>query len=132
MLEQLRQALEMTDAAALVAGLAEDVTLRVAVHDEPYEGVAAAAHILGVVLDGVLRDVEELESIEGGAETAVLMFRARVAQHPGRADGLLVVRSGASGRISDLTVYLRPLAALQALDDEMGRRLGGPRPGAGA
>ncbi len=131
MLEQLRQALEMTDAAALVAGLAEDVALRVAVHDEPYEGVAAAAHILGVVLDGVLRDVEVLESIEGG-DTAVLMFRARVAEHPGRADGLLVVRSGASGRISDLTVYLRPLAALQALDDEMGRRLGGPRPGAGA
>ena len=32
------------------------------------------------------------------------------------------------GRISELTVFLRPLAGLAALAKEMGRRLGGPRP----
>jgi hypothetical protein len=56
------------------------------------------------------------------------MFSALVAAHPGRADGLLVVRSGPDGRITDLTVFLRPLAALQALADQMGPRLSGPRP----
>ena len=91
----------------------------------------AATQILGAVLDGALHDIEVLQTIDGH-DGAVLMFSTGVAGHPGRADGLLVVRSGGDGRISDLTVFLRPLAALQALAEEMGRRLGGPRPDGGA
>lgn len=128
MLEQLAQALEAADAAAVVKTMAGDVTLRVAVHDEPFEGLAAATQILGAVLGGALHDIEVTQTIDGGHDAAVLMFRAQVAEHPGRADGLLVVRSDGGGRIRDLTVFLRPLAALQALAEEMGRRLGGPRP----
>jgi hypothetical protein len=71
---------------------------------------------------------EVIETI-GGRDAAVLMFSARVAQQPGRAGGLLVVRPDPAGRIVDLTVFLRPLAAVQALAEEMGRRLGVPRPG---
>ena len=127
MLEQLAQALTAEDAAAVVATMAEDVTLRVAVHDEPFEGVSAATQILGAVLDGVLRHIEVVDTI-GGSDAAALMFTAQVANHPGRADGLLVVRPDEGGRIADLTVFLRPLAALQAFAEEMGRRLGGPRP----
>jgi len=43
--------------------------------------------------------------------------------------GLLVARTevDGDGRISELTVFLRPLG-LAALAEEMGRRLGGPRP----
>ena len=132
------RALEAADAAALIATLADDVTLRVAVHDVPFEGRGAASHILGAVLDGVLHHIEVVETIDhpgdgdGDGGTAVLMFRARVASRPGTADGLLVVRPDPSARIADLTVFLRPLSALQALDEEMGRRLDGPRPdGAG-
>jgi hypothetical protein len=65
-------------------------------------------------------------------KAAVLIVSARVAAHPGWADGLLVVRPGQDGPISDLTVFLRPLTALQALAEEMGRRMGGPRPGGAA
>lgn len=108
--------------------MADDVTLRVAVHDAPFEGLPAAAQILGAVLDGALHDIEVTGTIKGDDAVAVLMFSAQVATHPGRADALLVVRTDGSGRIGDLTVFLRPLAALQALADEMGRRLGGPRP----
>jgi SnoaL-like domain len=131
MLEQLAQALEAADAAAVVETMADDVTLRVAVHDQPFEGRPAAAQILGAVLDGVLRDIEVGETI-GGDDVAVLMFTAQVTEYPGRGDGLLVVRSDQGGRICDLTVYLRPLAALQALAAEMGRRLGGPSPAGSA
>jgi hypothetical protein len=127
MLEQLGQALEAADAAAVVGIMADDVTLRVAVHDEAFEGLPAATQILGAVLDGVLHDIEVTETIDGH-DAAVVMFGTQVAEHPGRADGLLVVRSDGDGRISDLTVFLRPLAALQAPADEMGRWLGGPRP----
>jgi hypothetical protein len=104
MLELLARALEAADAAAVAETIAGDVILHVAVHDEPFEGQPAATQILGAVLD------------------------ALVAAHPGRADGLLVVRSGPDGRITDPTVFLRPLAARQALADQMEPRLSGPRP----
>lgn len=130
MLEQLGHALEAADAAAVIATMAQDVTLRVAVHDEPFEGLPAATQILGAVLDGALHDIEVTQTIDSH-DGAVLMLRTGVAGHPGRADGLLVIRSDPDGRICDLTVFLRPLPALQALAEEMGRRLGGPRPDGG-
>ena len=55
------------------------------------------------------------------------MFTTGVAGYHKRADGLLVVRVDRD-RIADLTVVLRPLPALQALAQEMGRRLSGPPP----
>lgn len=127
MLEHLAQALVSAAAPAVVETMAEDVTLRVAVHDAPFEGRAAASQILTAVLDGALHDVEVVETIEG-PYAAVLMFTTGVAGYPVRADGLLVIRPDGGGRISDLTVYLRPLAALAALAEEMGRRLDAPRP----
>lgn len=127
MLDTLARGLEAEDAAAVVSTMAEDVTLRVAVHDEPFGGLGATTQILGTVLDGVLHDIEVTETIEG-ADAAFVLFTARVAAHPGTADGLLVVRTAGGERISDVTVFLRPLACLQALADEMGRRLRGPGP----
>lgn len=131
MLEELARALEAEDAAGVVATMTDDVRLHVAVHDQAFEGAPAARHILGTVLDGVLHHIKVTETIEGSATTVVL-FTTHVAGYPGVADGLLVVRPDTTGRIRDLTVFLRPLPALSALADEMGRRLGGPRPGAGA
>lgn len=127
MLGEFARAFEAADAAAAVDTMADNVVLRVAVHDQPFEGRHAASQILGAVLDGVLHDITVIETITGDS-AEVLVFHAQVAQYPGRADGLLVGRSDGSGRIADLTVFLRPLPALQALADEMGRRLGGPRP----
>lgn len=135
MLDQLASGLEAADPAAVVASMTDDVTLRVAVHDEPFCGLPATTHILAAVLDGALYELRVTETIsKPSTDTAVLMFTARVAQHPGSADGLLVVRSDPQRehRICDLTVFLRPLDALAALAEEMGRRLGGPRPGGGA
>lgn len=127
MLDQLTRGLEASDAAAVVATMADDVTLRVAVHDAPFHGVAAVAHILDAVLDGALGDIQVTEKI-GHDDVVAVLFTAHVATYAGAADGLLVVRLDANARISDLTVFLRPLVALSALADEMGRRLGGPRP----
>lgn len=130
MLHQLASGLETGDAATVLATMTDHVTLRVAVHDEPLAGKPAASHITAV-LDGVLHDIRVLETIahpQGAA--AVMMFTALVARHPGAADGALVIRLDPQEgrRICDLTVFVRPLAALQALADEMGRRLGGQRP----
>lgn len=125
---RLAGAFQAGDAAGVVDTLADHVVLRVAVHAEPFEGKPTAAAIIGAVLDGVMRDIQVAESLVDGANT-VTVFSTRIADHPGRADGLLLARSDVWGRIVELTVFLRPLAALQALADEMGRRLGGPMPG---
>jgi hypothetical protein len=127
MLEELIHGLETANAAEVVASMTDNVTLRVAVHDEPFLGRPAAMHILGAVLDGALHDVNVTEMIPGD-EVAVLMFSAQVSTHPGAAQGALIVRTDGAGRIQDLTVFLRPLVALRALAEEMGRRLGGPPP----
>lgn len=120
------------DPAAVLATFAPDLTLHVAVHDEPFVGRDVAGQILGVVLDGVLTDIEVVETVEATGEgPAFLLFRASVEGYPRRADGLLVVRFDAVGAIRDLTVHLRPLAGLAALADAMGARLGGPRPDGG-
>jgi hypothetical protein len=118
----LTRALEAADADAVLAALADDVTLRVAVHDEPFVGRDAAAFVLRTVLAGALHGIEITETF--GEQPQVIGFRARVAGYLDPADGLLLARPEADGRIADLTVYLRPLPALQALADEMGRRLG--------
>lgn len=128
MLERLAEAFAAQNAAGVIATLAEDVTLRVAVHDQPFAGSAAAGQILETVLDGVLHDIAVEETIEGGRDAAALLFTARVAGRAGRADGLLVVRPADGSAVTDLTVFLRPLGALQELAAEMGRRLGGPPP----
>lgn len=140
MLEPLGRALRAADATAAAATLDDDVILRVAVHDQPFPGAQAARAILDVVLDGPLHDIEPGEHLtttsagtagspgSAGGEVEVLTFTAGVAGYPGRADGLLLARRADSGRIGDLTVFLRPLAALSALADEMGRRMGGPHP----
>lgn len=130
MLDRLARALEAADAAAAIGTMSQDVTLRVAVHDEPFVGRQTTGHILEAVLDGALHDIEVTETI-GGEDASVLMFNAQVPAYPGQAAGLLVVRTGGGDQISDVTVFLRPLSALQALADEMGRRLGGPPPGRG-
>ena len=122
MVPALARALHAADAGAVLATLTDDVTLRVAVHDEPIVGRAAAAGVLRPVLAGALHDIEITES--HGGTPQVIGFRARVAGHPDPAEGILLARPDASGRIADLTVYLRPLPALQALADEMARRLG--------
>lgn len=129
MMRQLIDGLEAGDPTTTLAAMAPDVTLRVAVHDQPFHGIETTSAILGAVLDGPLSKIRITETI-GGPDATVLLFTAQVAHHPAPGDGLLVVRTDGQGYVADLTVFLRPLSALQALADEMGRRLGGPMPDA--
>lgn len=62
----------------MLENLADEVTLRVAVHDQPFIGRAAATKILGTVFDGVLHEIGVTETIPGDP-AAVLMFATRVA-----------------------------------------------------
>jgi ketosteroid isomerase-like protein len=117
------------DFAALPALLHPDVVFRSPAAFKPYEGATAVALILRTVA-GVLRDFayeRQFESADGF--DVALEFRARVGEK--QLKGVDLIRFDADGRIVDFEVMIRPASGLQALGEEMGRRLAAAMPGQG-
>jgi hypothetical protein len=69
----------------------------------------------------VFEDFRYLHQVETG-DTAVLMFEARVGER--ELQGVDILEYDADGLIEAMTVMVRPMSGLQALGEEMGRRLG--------
>jgi hypothetical protein len=112
------KALSSLDVDGIVGHLAGDVTIRVAVHDEAMHGIETARFLFGVLS-------EELGSIEVTAEIvegdrAVVLFETELRGVP--AQGLNVIETSA-GEIRDLTVFFRPLPALQLVAEVIGARM---------
>lgn len=88
---------------------------------KPYEGAVAVNLILNTVLQ-VFEDFRyhrELASAEG--TDVVLEFSARVGDR--ELKGIDMIRFDEAGRIVEFEVMIRPMSGLQALGDEMKRRL---------
>lgn len=121
------QALDSLEPDRIVEQLREDVVIRVAVHDEPMRGRDIARFLFGVL-------AEELESMSVTDEIveghrAVVMFETAVDGVT--AQGLNVVETGDDGLVSDLTIFFRPLVALDRVSSVIGARMEerfGPRP----
>jgi hypothetical protein len=121
------QALLAFDPAAIVASLSDDVTIRVAVHDEPLLGKGTAEFLFGV-LTQELTPFELVDELVEGQKSVVLFETSLRAE---RASGLNVVRIGSDGLVAELTVFFRPLAALQLVSQVIGTHMAerfGPRP----
>ena len=120
-LDAFRSAFETSDAAAAVATFAEDVVLHSpAVISQDYAGRELAGRIIGFAAQ-VLEDVrftDELHSPEGS--THGLVLEARVGAE--RAQGILYLGTADDGRITGVTLLLRPLRAVQAFVEAMGVR----------
>jgi SnoaL-like domain len=86
---------------------------------EPYEGIEALGVLLTNVAE-VFEDFRYVDQVETG-DTAVLVFEARVGDK--ELGGVDILRFGEDGRIVAMTVMVRPFSGLQALLEEMGRRL---------
>ncbi|EWC42574.1 polyketide cyclase [Stutzerimonas stutzeri KOS6] len=88
---------------------------------KPYEGAAAVNLILNTVLQVFeeFRYHRELASVQG--TDVVLEFSARVGSR--ELKGIDLIRFDEAGRIVEFEVMIRPMSALQALGDEMKRRL---------
>lgn len=125
--EECLNGLEAGDASRVVEAVREDTILRVAVHAEPFVGRDAIALVFGHLLSGIMSDLHRGEVIADGARR-VATFGVTIAGYSGTAEGLNVISLDEQGGLEEITVFLRPLAALQALSDEVGRRLGVPRP----
>ncbi len=124
------QALAAFDHASILASLSDDVTIRVAVHDEPLRGKDTAAFLFGVLTQEMAPFRLTKEVAEG--DTSVVLFETSLRGES--AHGLNVVRYQADGLVAELTVFFRPLAVLQLIAEVIGghmaQRFGLPEGGA--
>ena len=123
------EALASFDPARIAASLCEDVTIRVAVHDQPLRGKETASFLFGV-LTAELEPFALVDEIVEG-DQSVVVFTTAVREQ--RAEGLNVVQLRADdGLVSELTVFFRPLPALaliaEVIGGHMAQRAGGGAP----
>jgi hypothetical protein len=112
-MSRLIDAIRGSDADALHATLAEDVVFHSPV--QTYRGRNQVVHLLTII--GTILDATDVTRELDG----VTFFAAYVEEHP--VDGVLVQRADEYGRITEITLMLRPLAALQAAVARMARAL---------
>ena len=110
------QALAGFEPKAITASLSDDVTILVAVHDQPLQGKDTAAFLFEVLTQELTPFRLTGEILE--ANQSVVLFETSLrGEH---ADGLNVVTFEPGGLVSELTVFFRPLAALQLIADVIG------------
>ena len=123
-----RKAAENKDFSAAEGLFSDDVVFRSPAVFKPYEGKEAMGMVLAAVVQ-VFEDFRYSDQIEAG-DTAALLFEARVGDR--ELNGVDVLRFDSEGQIRELMVMVRPLSALNALVEAMGRKLaemGVPVPG---
>jgi SnoaL-like domain len=109
---RLLEAIAAADREALTELVADDVVFHSPV--QTYRGRDQVVLLL-VTVGGVIEDVEATRELDG-----VTFFSAQVGEHP--VDGVLDERRD-DVHIAEITLMLRPLAALQAAVARMTRAL---------
>jgi hypothetical protein len=89
---------------------------------KPYESAAAVNLILNTVVKVFEDFAYHRELVSADGLNVVLEFSARVGDR--QIKGIDMIRFDEAGLITDFEVMVRPMSGLQALGDEMGRRLG--------
>jgi SnoaL-like domain len=115
-----RLAVEAKDLEAMTEVLREDVVLHSPILFRGFEGREI---VLGV-LNHVAATLEDLRYVEELAEgdSVVLRFRARVGDR--ELEGIDFLELDEAGRVAELTVFMRPLSAINAFNEQMAARLG--------
>ena len=115
-----RLAAEAKDLEAAAATLREDVVLHSPILFRGFEGreivLGVLTHVVATLED--FRYTDELT--EDG--TVVLRFKARVGDR--ELEGIDFLELDADGQIAELTVFMRPMSALTAFNEQMAARLG--------
>lgn len=120
-LQRWHAMLASRDLTSLPELLAPDAVFRSPMAHKPYPGAPVVALILNTVIN-VFEDFayhRELASADG--LSVVLEFSARVGDK--QLKGIDLIRFNEQGQIIEFEVMIRPLSGLQALGEEMGRRL---------
>ncbi|AKU97755.1 hypothetical protein AKJ09_04419 [Labilithrix luteola] len=120
-MDKFRKAVEARDADALVASLAEDVVFRSPVVFKPYQGREMVGHLLRAVLR-IFTDFEYVSELGDGKGKTALEFKAKVGGRDIQGIDLGTVNE--AGLVTELTVFVRPFSATQALMEAMRAELG--------
>jgi hypothetical protein len=116
-----RAAVEARDFDAALALFADDATLDSPVSFKPFVGIDAVTVVLRAVAE-TFEDFRYTDEFERPDGTHALIFNARVGDRS--VEGLDLIRSDDSGRITNLTVMVRPLSGLIALAEAMSAKVG--------
>jgi len=120
-----RRAAETKDLDLLRETLAEDVVLHSPILFNGFEGRDTAMFVLANVIE-VFEDFRYLDEVHGDG-TVVLRFAAKV-EGKFEIEGIDYLTLDADGLVTDLTVFLRPLKAVNAFNEQMSARLGAAPP----
>jgi hypothetical protein len=115
-----RIAAEEKDLEAMIETLREDVELHSPVLFRGFEGretvIGVITHVAATLEDFAYTD----EAVGDG--TVVLRFKAMVGDK--ELEGIDHLTLDEEGKVSDLTVFMRPMSALTAFNAQMAERLG--------
>jgi hypothetical protein len=117
-----RRAAESKDLELMAETLREDVVLHSPILFRGFEGrdtvITVLTHVAATLEDFVYTD--EL----GEAGTVALRFKAKVAGTNRELEGIDFLELDDEGRVTELTVFMRPFSALTAFNEQMSARLG--------
>lgn len=114
-----RRGAETKDLELVREALAEDVVLHSPVLFRGFEGREVVLAVLSHVVE-VFEDFAYLDEL-AEEDRVVLRFRARVGDR--EIEGIDYLELDDDGRVTELTVFLRPLSALTAFNERMTERL---------
>lgn len=114
-----RRAAEAKDVDLMTETLREDVVLHSPILFRGFEG----REIVGQVLTHVAATLEDLTYTDELAEgnTVCLRFKAKVGDR--ELEGIDFLELDGDGRVTELTVFMRPLSAINAFNEQMKARL---------
>jgi hypothetical protein len=115
-----RLAAEAKDLEAMTATLREDVVLHSPILFRGFEGRDVVLGVLTHVV-ATLEDFRYTDELAEG-DTVVLRFKARVGDR--ELEGIDFLELDEEGRVAELTVFMRPLSAIDAFNKRMAARLG--------
>jgi ketosteroid isomerase-like protein len=113
-------AAERKDLDAMRETLREDVVLHSPILFRGFEGRDVALQVLTHVA-ATLEDFAYTDELAEG-DTVALRFKARVGDR--ELEGIDFLELDADGRVAELTVFMRPMSALNRFNEEMAARLG--------
>jgi hypothetical protein len=131
--DRFREAADRLDADGMAGALAADVRLHSPTLSAPVEGRDRARMIFGILVE-LFEDFVYTRVLAGDAgdpaagiaSTHVLIFRCRVGTEA--IEGVDVLDVDENDEIVALTVFIRPLAGLQALSTAIAARIAAARP----
>jgi hypothetical protein len=115
-----RLAAEAKDLKLLSEALNEDVVLHSPILFRGFEG----RELVSQVLTHVAATLEDLTYVDelAGEDSVCLRFKAKVGDR--ELEGIDYLQLDGDGKVVDLTVFMRPMSALTAFNEQMKERLG--------